>query len=46
VEFTRRAAGKATGARPQVVARAIVDAGRVVASIAIGWPRPTLREHA
>ena len=44
VEFRRRAAGKATGARAHVVARAIVDAGRVASSIALGWPRPTMRE--
>jgi hypothetical protein len=40
VEFHRRGAGKATGARRDVVARAMVDAVRVAASLAIGWPRP------
>jgi glycosyltransferase involved in cell wall biosynthesis len=39
VEFTRRAAGKATGARSDVVARAFVDAARVTSSLVIGWPR-------
>lgn len=40
VEFHRRARGVARGARPQVVARAIVDASRVTASLVFGWPRP------
>ena len=40
VEFHRRGAGKATGARRDVVARAMLDAVRVAASLAIGWPRP------
>jgi glycosyltransferase involved in cell wall biosynthesis len=39
VEFHRRAAGKATGARRDVVARAIVDAARVASSLVLGWPR-------
>jgi glycosyltransferase involved in cell wall biosynthesis len=39
VEFHRRAAGKATGARRDVVARALVDAARVTSSLVIGWPR-------
>jgi hypothetical protein len=42
VEFHRRGAGKATGARRDVVARAMMDAVRVAASLAIGWPRPAL----
>jgi glycosyltransferase involved in cell wall biosynthesis len=40
VEFQRRGAGKATGARRDVVARALVDAVRVTSSLALGWPRP------
>ncbi|HEX5061782.1 MAG TPA: glycosyltransferase family 2 protein [Kofleriaceae bacterium] len=40
VEFTRRGAGKATGARRDVVARALVDAARVTTSLLVGWPRP------
>lgn len=40
VEFHRRGAGRATGARRDVVARALVDAVRVAASLALGWPRP------
>jgi dolichol-phosphate mannosyltransferase len=40
VEFHKRGAGKATGARRDVVARALVDAVRVASSLAIGWPRP------
>jgi len=42
VEFQRRGAGKATGARRDVVTRALVDAVRVTASLALGWPRPKL----
>ncbi len=42
VEFQRRGAGKATGARRDVVARALVDAVRVASSLAVGWPRPRL----
>jgi len=42
VAFHRRAAGKATGARSGVVARAVIDAGRVAASLAIGAPAPRL----
>jgi dolichol-phosphate mannosyltransferase len=38
VDFHRRGAGKATGARGRVVARALVDAARVASSLAIGWP--------
>ena len=38
VDFQRRGAGEATGARPDVVARAIVDALRVTSSLAVGWP--------
>ena len=39
VEFHRRGAGKATGARRDVVTRALVDAIRVASSLALGWPR-------
>ena len=42
VEFQRRGAGKATGARRDVVTRALVDAVRVTASLTVGWPRPRL----
>lgn len=42
VEFKRRGAGKATGARRDVVTRALVDAVRVTASLALGWPKPKL----
>lgn len=42
VEFQRRGAGKATGARRDVVTRALVDAVRVTASLALGWPKPKL----
>jgi len=42
VEFHRRGAGKATGARRDVVTRALVDAVRVASSLALGWPRPKL----
>jgi dolichol-phosphate mannosyltransferase len=44
VEFQRRGAGKATGARRDVVAKALVDAARVTSSLLLGWPRPRLRE--
>jgi dolichol-phosphate mannosyltransferase len=44
VEFARRGAGKATGARRDVVAKALVDAARVTSSLLLGWPRPRLRE--
>lgn len=40
VEFKQRNAGKATGARRDVVARALVDAARVTSSLLVGWPRP------
>jgi hypothetical protein len=40
VEFHRRDTGKATGARRDVVAQAIVDAARVASSLLVGWPRP------
>jgi len=40
VEFQRRGAGKATGARRDVVVRALVDAVRVASSLTLGWPRP------
>lgn len=39
VEFHRRGAGKATGARRDVVTRALFDAVRVASSLALGWPR-------
>lgn len=39
VPFHRRGAGKATGARRDVVTRALVDAIRVASSLALGWPR-------
>ncbi|MFT3696504.1 MAG: glycosyltransferase family 2 protein [Kofleriaceae bacterium] len=42
VEFHRRGAGKATGARRDVVTRALVDAVRVTSSLITGWPKPTL----
>jgi dolichol-phosphate mannosyltransferase len=42
VEFHRRGAGKATGARRDVVLRAALDAGRVAASLALGAPAPRL----
>jgi glycosyltransferase involved in cell wall biosynthesis len=42
VEFHRRGAGQATGARRDVVVRAIVDVGRVAASLGVGVPAPRL----
>jgi glycosyltransferase involved in cell wall biosynthesis len=42
VEFHRRAAGVATGARRDVVVRAVIDLGRVAASLALGAPAPEL----
>jgi glycosyltransferase involved in cell wall biosynthesis len=42
VEFHRRAAGHATGARREVVVRAVLDAGRVAASLGLGAPAPQL----
>ena len=42
VEFHRRGAGLATGARRDVVARAVLDVGRVAASLAVGAPAPAL----
>jgi glycosyltransferase involved in cell wall biosynthesis len=42
VEFHRRGAGKATGARRDVVVRALVDFGRVAASLGLGAPAPEL----
>jgi len=44
VAFHSRSAGKATGARSAVVARALVDAVRVASSLALGWPRAELPE--
>jgi dolichol-phosphate mannosyltransferase len=44
VDFHRRGAGKATGARHDVVTRAVLDAGRVAASLALGRPAPRLPE--
>lgn len=45
VPFTRRRAGKATGARPRVVARALVDVARTAASLLAGWPPPSPPER-
>jgi dolichol-phosphate mannosyltransferase len=42
VEFHRRGAGQATGARRDVVVRAIVDLGRVAVSLGVGVPAPRL----
>jgi dolichol-phosphate mannosyltransferase len=42
VEFHRRGAGKATGARRDVVVRAVIDVGRVAASLGLGRPAPRL----
>lgn len=42
VEFHRRGAGKATGARRDVVTTALVDAVRVASSLITGFPRPKL----
>ncbi|HEX2687420.1 MAG TPA: glycosyltransferase family 2 protein [Kofleriaceae bacterium] len=42
VEFHRRGAGKATGARRDVVVRAVIDVGRVAASLGLGTPAPRL----
>jgi dolichol-phosphate mannosyltransferase len=42
VEFHRRGAGQATGARRDVVVRAVLDAGRVAASLGLGVPAPAL----
>jgi glycosyltransferase involved in cell wall biosynthesis len=42
VEFHRRGAGQATGARRDVVVCAVVDAGRVAASLGLGTPAPRL----
>ncbi|HEY0255053.1 MAG TPA: glycosyltransferase family 2 protein [Kofleriaceae bacterium] len=44
VPFLRRGAGKATGARRDVVTRALVDAARVASSLLTGWPRAELPE--
>jgi len=40
VEFHRRGAGQATGARPRVVASALLDAMKLTTSLVTGWPRP------
>ncbi|HEY5925657.1 MAG TPA: glycosyltransferase family 2 protein [Kofleriaceae bacterium] len=40
VEFRQRDFGSATGARRDVVARALLDAARVTSSLLVGWPRP------
>jgi hypothetical protein len=40
VPFHPRQSGKATGARTDVVARALLDAARVSASLTLGWPSP------
>jgi dolichol-phosphate mannosyltransferase len=42
VAFHRRGAGRATGARRDVVVRAVVDLGRVASSLALGMPAPQL----
>ena len=42
VEFHRRGAGQATGARRDVVVRAVLDVGRVAASLGLGAPAPRL----
>lgn len=42
VEFHRRGAGQATGARRAVVLRAVADLGRVTASLGLGVPSPAL----
>ena len=44
VEFHRRGASKATGARRDIVVRAVIDAGRVAASLGLGRPAPQLPE--
>jgi glycosyltransferase involved in cell wall biosynthesis len=44
VEFHRRGAGKATGARRAVVVRAVIDAGRVAASLGLGIPASRVPE--
>jgi glycosyltransferase involved in cell wall biosynthesis len=41
VAFRKRTAGVATGASHKNVARAVIDAGRVASSLAIGWPAPS-----
>ncbi len=40
VPFHPRRTGKATGARTDVVAHALLDAARVTSSLALGWPQP------
>jgi glycosyltransferase involved in cell wall biosynthesis len=42
VEFARRSQGQATGARRDVVVRAVIDLGRVAASLGLGAPVPRL----
>jgi glycosyltransferase involved in cell wall biosynthesis len=42
VEFRRRERGVATGARPSIVAHALVDVARMVGSLYLGWPRAEL----
>jgi glycosyltransferase involved in cell wall biosynthesis len=41
VEFTRRRAGKAMGARPRVVVTALADTLRTSLSLVTGWPPPS-----
>src|SRR5574338_311322 len=41
VAFQPRTTGRATGARRDVVVRALVDAARVTGSLLVGWPRPS-----
>jgi dolichol-phosphate mannosyltransferase len=40
VEFRQRTTGKATGARRDVVVRALLDVGRVAVSLGLGTPAP------
>jgi len=40
VEFKRRSAGKAMGARPAMVAQALFDVVRTFSSVRWGWPHP------
>lgn len=42
VAFARRGEGQATGARRDVVVRAVIDLGRVAASLGLGVPEPRL----
>lgn len=44
VDFKPRHAGRATGARRRVVARALADTLRVTTSLVVGWPPPRVPE--